>query len=115
MKNHLVSEKFLSFSSRIKQPSRRLVIKVLLGSNTKRNKKTQSLQNYDGVDATKQKEKDKFIGLPPNKRYCLTPLARHKVMESRIVVFGAQTISSPHHGFIRQSYFISRKMFHALL
>ena len=21
--------------------------------------------------------KDKFIGLPPNKRYCLTPLARH--------------------------------------
>ena len=23
-------------------------------------------------------KKDKFIGLPPNKRYCLTPLAGHK-------------------------------------
>ena len=75
MKNHLVSEKFLSFSNRIKQPLPRLVIKVLLGSNTK---KTQSQQNYDGVDATKHKEKYKFIGFPPNKRYCLTPLARHK-------------------------------------
>ena len=61
-----------------------------------------------------RKKKDKFIGLPPNKRYCLTPLAKHKAIESRIVVFGAQTISSPHHGFIRQSYFISRKVFHAL-
>ena len=115
MKNHLVSEKFLSFSSRIKQPLPRLVIKVLLGSKTKKTQKTQSKQNFDGVDATKQKEKDKFIGLPPNKRYCLTPLARHKAIESRIVVFGAQTISSPHHGFIRQSYFLSRKVLHALL
>ena len=69
------------------------------------------------MDATKQKakSKDKFIGLPPNKRYCLTSLARHKVTESRIVVFGTQTISSPHHGFIRQSYFLSSKMLHALL
>ena len=74
MKKHLVSKKFLSFSSRIKQPLPRLVIKVLLGSNTR----TQSQQNYDSVKATKQKEKDKSIGLPPNKRYCLTPLARHK-------------------------------------
>ena len=40
--------------------------------------KTQSQQNYESVDTTKQKGKDKFIGLPPNKRYCLTPLARHK-------------------------------------
>ena len=62
----------------------------------------------------KQKSKDKFIGLPPNKRYCLTPLARHKAIESSIVVFGAQTINGPHHGFIRESYFLSRKVFHAL-
>ena len=39
MKNHLMIEKFLSFSSRIKQPSPRLVIKVLLDSNTKINTK----------------------------------------------------------------------------
>ena len=39
MKNHLVSEKFLSFSRRIKQPLPRLVIKALRGSNTKRNTK----------------------------------------------------------------------------
>ena len=57
MKNHLVSEKFMSFFGRIKQPLPRLVIKVLLGSNTKRNRKKQSQQNCDGVDATKQKEK----------------------------------------------------------
>ena len=57
MKNHLVSEKFLSFSSRIKQPLPRLVIKVLLGSNTKETQKAQSQKNYDGVDVTKQKEK----------------------------------------------------------
>ena len=94
MKNHLVSEKFLSFSSKIKQPLPRLVIKALLSSNTKINTKTQLQKNYDGVDATKPKENDKFIGLPPNKRYCLTPLARHKVMKSRIIILGAQTISS---------------------
>jgi len=38
-----------------------------------------------------RKKKDRFVGLPPNKRFCLTPLARQKVMESRIVIFGAQT------------------------
>ena len=90
MQNNIMSEKFLSFSSRIKQPSPRLVIKVLLGSNTKRNTKTQSQQNYESVDATKQKEKDKFIGLPPNKRYCLTPLARHSMMLSQKTRIEAQ-------------------------
>ena len=44
-------------------------------------------------------KKDIFVGLPPNKRYCLTPLARHKAIASSIVVFGAQTISrvNTHH------------------
>ena len=39
MKNNFMNEKFLSFSSMIKQPSPKLVIKVLLGSNTKTNTK----------------------------------------------------------------------------
>ena len=42
------------------------------------------------MDATKQKEKDKFIGLPPNKRYCLTPLARHSMMLSQKTRIEAQ-------------------------
>ena len=35
----------------------------------------------------KQKHKNK-IGLPPNKRYCLTPLARHNAIDLGIVIFG---------------------------
>ena len=49
-----------------------------MAQTQKETQKTQSQQNYNGVDATKQKGKDKFIGFPPNKRHCLTPLARHK-------------------------------------
>ena len=57
MKNHLVSEKFLSFSSRIKQPLPRLAIKALLAQTQKETQKTQTQQNCGSVDATKQKEK----------------------------------------------------------
>ena len=43
--------------------------------------KTTSKQRLDGLFIPKQKQKQKTqnkIGLPPNKRYHLTPLARHK-------------------------------------
>ena len=61
-----------------------------MAQTQKETQKTQSQQNYESVDATKQKEKDKFIGLPPNKRYCLTPLARHSMMLSQKTRIEAQ-------------------------
>ena len=33
------------------------------------------------------------IGLPPNKRYCLTPLARHNAIDLGIVIFGLQLLN----------------------
>ena len=65
MKNHLVSEKFVSFSSRIKQPLRRLVIKALFGSNTKETQKTQSQQNYESVDAKNRNKNINSLGCLP--------------------------------------------------
>ena len=40
----------------------------------------------------KQKHKNK-IGLPPNKRYCLTPLARHNAIDLSIFIFGMQLLN----------------------
>ena len=54
--------------------------KALLGTNTIKHKTT-SNQRLDELFITKQEQKVKNknkIGLPPNKRYRLTPLARHE-------------------------------------
>ena len=37
-----------------------------------------------------RKKKDRFVGLPPNKRFCLTPLARHSMMLSQNTRIEAQ-------------------------
>ena len=37
-----------------------------------------------------RKKKDRFVGLPPNKRFCLTPLARHSMMLSQKTRIEAQ-------------------------
>ena len=37
---------------------------------------------------SKNKSKTNKIGLPPNKRYCLMPLARHNAIDLGIVIFG---------------------------
>ena len=37
---------------------------------------------------SKKTESKNKIGLPPNKRYCLTPLARHNAIDLGIVIFG---------------------------
>ena len=114
--NSFREQKVSVCSSMTKRSSPRLIITVLLGTNAKKKHKKHNHNKTMKVWKTQnRKKKDRFVGLPPNKRYCLTPLARQKVMESRIVIFGAQTISSPHHRFIRQSYFLSRKMLHALI
>ena len=42
------------------------------------------------------------IGLPPNKRYRLTPLARHKTrIDLGIIIFGMQFIGGSHNRLIR--------------
>src|SRR3990170_7801780 len=59
---------------------------------------------------SKNKKHKNKIGLPPNKRYCLTPLARHIAIDLGIVIFGIKSISSPHNRFIWQLNFISWKV-----
>jgi hypothetical protein len=50
----------------------------------------------------KQKTKiNLFIGLPPNKRYHFTPLARRKAKDSSVIILSIQTISSSHNRFTR--------------
>ena len=54
--------------------------KVLLGTNTNLNHENIFKQRLDELFITKQNQKARNknkIGLPPNKRYRLTPLARH--------------------------------------
>ena len=54
---------------------------VLLGANINRTQKTQPKQRLDKLFITKQEQKARNknkIGLPPDKRYRLTPLAMHK-------------------------------------
>ena len=74
----LVSAKVSVFYSKIKKTfpksSQRFYLAQTLIKHKKHNK------NRDKLFITKQEQKasnKKKIGLPPNKRYCLTPLARH--------------------------------------
>src|SRR3989337_227887 len=47
--------------------------------------------NYLLQNRTKKQRIKNKISLPPNKRYCLTPLARHKTrIDLGIIVFGMQ-------------------------
>ena len=70
----------------------------------------------DELFKAKQEQKaknKKKIGLPPNKRYCLMPLARHKTrIDLGIVIFGMQSINGSHNRFIRKFNFLSWKVFH---
>ena len=57
---------------------------VLLGTKTNETQKTQPKQSLDNLFITKQEKKARNknkIGLHPNKRYRLTPLARHNKQE----------------------------------
>ena len=58
MKNNIVSEKFLSFFQQDQTTITKTSHKGFAWLKHKKNtQKKQSQQNYDGVDATKQKEK----------------------------------------------------------
>ena len=73
----LVSAKVYVFIARLKRLSP-VFPTVLLGTNTN---ETQPKQRLDKLFITKEEQKARNknkIGLPPNKRYHLTPLARHK-------------------------------------
>ena len=76
----LVSAKVSVFTARY-QDFPQVFPTVLLGTNTNLTQKTQPKQRLNSLFITKQEQKARNknkIGLPPNKRYRLTPLARHK-------------------------------------
>ena len=74
----LVSAKVSVFYSKIKKTFPKSSQRFYLGRT---HKKTHPKQRLDKLFITKQEQKSRNknkIGLPPNKRYRLTPLARHK-------------------------------------
>ena len=76
----LVSTKVSVFYSNIKNTFPKSSQRFYL-AQTLLNTKTQPKQRLDNLFITKQEQKARNknkIGLPPNKRYRLTPLARHK-------------------------------------
>ena len=79
-----------------------------------KNKNT-SNQRLDELFIEKQNQKNKNkdkIGLPPNKHYCLTPLARRKArVDLSVIIFGMQSISGSHNRFIRQLIFFPGKCY----
>ena len=81
MAANLVRAKLSIFLQQDRKDFPQVFPKVLLGTNTNLKHKTTSKQRLDELFITKQEQKAKNknkIGLPPNKRYRLTPLARHK-------------------------------------
>ena len=80
----LVSAKVSVFLQQVQQDFPQVFPMVLLGTNTNYTQKTQPKQRLDNLFITKQEQKARNknkIGLPPNKRYRLTPLARHNKQE----------------------------------
>ena len=76
----LVSAKVSVFYSKIKKTSPKSSQRFYLAQTLIKHKKTQPKQRLDKLFITKQEQKARNknkIGLPPNKRYRLTPLARH--------------------------------------
>ena len=81
MAANLVSAKVSVFLHQDRKDFPQVFPKVLLGTNTNLKHKTTSKQKLYELFITKHKQKSRNknkIGLPPNKRYRLTPLARHK-------------------------------------
>ena len=77
----LVSAKVSVFLQQDQEDFPQVFPTVLLGTNTNYTQKTQPKQRINNLFITKQEQKSRNknkIGLPPNKRYRLTPLARHK-------------------------------------
>ena len=80
MTANLVSAKFLYFTTRSHKLSPKSSRRFDLAQPLIKTKTT-SNQRLDELFITKHEQKVKNknkIGLPPNKRYRLTPLARHK-------------------------------------
>ena len=78
----LVSAKVSVFQQNQINYHRRLSYRSYLAQTLiKHKKKTQPKHRLNNLFITKQEQKSKNkndVGLPPNKRYRLTPLARHK-------------------------------------
>ena len=77
----LVSAKVSIFYSKIKKTFPKSPQRFYLAQTLTKHKNTQSKQRINNLFITKQEQKARNknkIGLPPNKRYRLTPLARHK-------------------------------------
>ena len=77
----LVIAKVSVFYSKIKKTSPESSQRFYLAQTLIRHTKTQPKQRLDNLFITEQEQKARNknkIGLPPNKRYRLTPLARHK-------------------------------------
>ena len=80
MAANLVSAKVSVFQQNQVNYHRRLSYRSYLAQTLIKHKTT-SKQKLDGLFIPKQKQKQKTqnkIGLPPNKRYTSTPLARYK-------------------------------------
>ena len=77
----LVSAKVSVFYSKFNKTFPKSSQRFYLAQTLIKHKKTQPKQRLDNLFITKQEQKSRNknkIGLPPNKRYRLTPLARHK-------------------------------------
>ena len=79
----LVSAKVSVFYSKFNKTFPKSSQWFYLAQTLIKHKKTQPKQSLDNLFITKQERKtrNKKIGLPPNKRYRLTPLARHNKQE----------------------------------
>ena len=76
----LVSAKVSVFFSKINKTFPKSSQRFYLAQTLIKHKKTQPKQRLDGLFIIKQEQEARNknkIGLPPNKRYHLTPLARH--------------------------------------
>ena len=76
----LVSAKVSVFYNKIKKTFPKSSQRFYLAQTLIKHKKTQQKQRPNNLFITKQEQKSRNknkIGLPPNKRYRLTPLARH--------------------------------------
>ena len=80
----LVSAKVSVFYSKIKKTFPKSSQRFYLAQTLIKHKKHNQKQRLDSLFITKQEQKSRNknkIGLPPNKRYRLTPLARHNKQE----------------------------------
>ena len=80
----LVSAKVSVFYSKFNKTFPKSSQRFYLAQTLIKHKKTQPKQRLDNLFITKHEQKSSNknkIGLPPNKRYRLTPLARHNKQE----------------------------------